>query len=82
MDMRKARGGTSTILIMAGMVFILAYCGSPETPEQPGSEYPDSLLGLSRITSTANFAYYFDGTDISQIQAVIDALESNYDRIV
>ena len=82
MNKRKARGGTGPILIMVGMVFILAYCGSPETPKHPDSEQPDSLLGLNRITSTANFAYYFDGTDISQIQAVIDALESNYGRIV
>jgi hypothetical protein len=82
MNMRKARGEKATFLIMACMVFILAYCGSPETPKQPDSEHPASMLGLTLITSTTNFAYYFDGTDISQIQAVIDALESNYGRIV
>ena len=82
MNKRKARGRTATILIIAGMVFIISYCGSPEAPKQPNSQQPDSLLGLNRITSTANFAYYFDGNGISQIQAVIDALEANHGRII
>jgi hypothetical protein len=34
------------------------------------------------ITSTSHFKYYYDGSDSGQIQAVIDALESNYDRII
>jgi hypothetical protein len=45
------------------------------------SEHPASMLGLTLITSTENFAYYFDETDFSQIQTVMAALESNYDRI-
>jgi hypothetical protein len=82
MTKRKARVGTAFILIVAGMILILACCSSPEKPQQSDSEHPASMLGLTLITSTTNFAYYFDGTDISQIQAVIDALESNYGRIV
>jgi len=82
MNMGKARGEKVIFFITAGMVFVLAYCGSPETPNQPDSEHPASMLGLTFITSTENFAYYFDGTDLSQIQAVMASLESNYGRIV